>query len=87
VIAGPVKSKRSASNRRVYRVGDQRIAGCVANALPDPIAQSNHEHLGRRPRERNERSHRRRQRIAEYDERLSALNPVRPPSAHQLEDR
>ena len=87
MIGGALKPECPPPDARIHRLGDQRVARRAANSLPNTVGHTNEQHLRRRLRNGHERSHERRDAIAEHDERLSPARTIRPPATRELEER
>ena len=82
-----MKSERPAARLSICRIREQGIARRGANALPYAVAEPDEKHLRCALRYRGERTHKGRNSISDHDEWLSLSNFVRPPAAHELENR
>ncbi len=86
VIHSAVKAEHAAPVRAARESGEHRVPGRAADALSEPIDEPQAEHLDPPAGHRHERPDGRGERVAEHDERLAPVPPVRHAAGDNLEN-
>ena len=86
MVCRTVEAEGAATDRRLDRVGDERVPRCPANPLADAVGDADRQDLGGRLREADQGPDQRGDPVAHENQRLPAAHPVRQPAARELQE-